>query len=518
MTQDWKRWEGQVVEGAYVLRQYLTGSEDHGLFLTEHAHKDAALKLFLAGATGAEARIARWSEAAMLSHPNLIQIHKAGRCRFDNVDLLYLVMEYADEDLSQVLAIRPLTPVETSDMLRPVLGTLEYLHRRGLAHGRIKPANIMAIGDRVKLASDSIGRFGASRAQNFKPETFTPGIYDPPEAATGAVSPAADIWSLGMTLCEVVTQSLPAWDRSQQPEPLLPEGLPEPFLDIVRNCLRPDPKLRWTIAAIAARLRGSAGPATASTGTATKTPTVAAQPISQPAGKPVPVLVSSVQKPAQKPAAQKSSGKWYALGFAAVAVAGVLVAALAGPRLFNARPQAAPASQTVAQVQPTTEPQSAPSATPEPSRPAPTPTPAPKPSGTPQDKPSAGQRIGGAPGQNPGTAQAPTPAAAPTVRVATDGVDQAEIVHQFVPNVPQKARDTITGKIRVTVKIEVDASGKVVNAELASPGPSQYFSALAVQAAQRWQFIPGQEETRERTLQFGFEKNATEVILGQATP
>ena len=60
----------------------------------------------------AEAQLSAWEAAAKFSHPHIIRLFQAGRCKLDNAYYLYLVMEYADEDLSQVLPIRSLTAEE----------------------------------------------------------------------------------------------------------------------------------------------------------------------------------------------------------------------------------------------------------------------------------------------------------------------------------------------------------------------------------------------------------------------
>ena len=47
------------------------------------------------------------------------------------MNLLYVVMEHADEVLSQVLPYRPLTATEAYQMLEPTLEALAYLHSEG---------------------------------------------------------------------------------------------------------------------------------------------------------------------------------------------------------------------------------------------------------------------------------------------------------------------------------------------------------------------------------------------------
>jgi TonB family protein len=253
MSEAWKQWEGQAVNGKFRLRQYLGGSDHSAVFLTELGEQEpqkAAIKLIPTHPESAELQLSRWDLAAKLSHPHLMRLFQTGRCQLANLDLLYVVMEYAEENLSQILPHRPLTPAEAQDMLAPVLDGLAYVHGKGLVHGHLKPANIMAVDDQLKISSDGLCGVGESSGG-----LGNPSVYDPPETASGVISPAADIWSLGMTVVEVLTQRLPAWEGPEQAEPVLPETLPALFLEIAQHCLCRDPQRRWTVADIAARLQ-----------------------------------------------------------------------------------------------------------------------------------------------------------------------------------------------------------------------------------------------------------------------
>jgi len=131
---DWKTREGQVVGGKFSLRQWLGGSEHSAVFLTQQPGQpsaNAAIKLIAADGAVADRQLSRWRAAAQLSHPHLMRIYEAGRCRVDGTPLLYVVMEYAEEDLSQILPQRPLAPSEVTDLLPPVLDALSYLHGQG---------------------------------------------------------------------------------------------------------------------------------------------------------------------------------------------------------------------------------------------------------------------------------------------------------------------------------------------------------------------------------------------------
>jgi serine/threonine protein kinase len=161
------------------------------------------------------------------------------------MDLVFVVMEYAEEDLGRVLHDRPFTANETREMLGPLLDALSRIHSQGLAHSHIKPSNIMAIGNQLKLSIDTVLPLGEPRPGNRPADT-----YDAPEAGTAQVAASSDIWSLGVTLVEVFTQRSPTPSPENQADPIVPDTLPQPLLDIARHCLRRDPQLRWTTAQI----------------------------------------------------------------------------------------------------------------------------------------------------------------------------------------------------------------------------------------------------------------------------
>src|SRR5262249_10729948 len=242
-----KRWEGQVVNGKYPLRQCVGGTDHSAVFLTEipgETPRKAAIKLIAADISNSDIQLGRLKFAAKLTHPHLLQILEVGKCQLDDHQLLFVAMEYADETLSQILPQRPLTPQETRDLLSPTLDTITFVHHNGFAHGHLKPANILVAGEQVKLSSDGLCRPGS-------PISGQPSPYDPPEAANEGLTPAGDVWSLGQTLVETLTQRLPAWTDRLRSEPIVPEKMPEPFAEIAKHSLVRDPRSRWKISEIA---------------------------------------------------------------------------------------------------------------------------------------------------------------------------------------------------------------------------------------------------------------------------
>jgi eukaryotic-like serine/threonine-protein kinase len=241
-----KQWEGQIVKNEFPLRQYLGGDSQSAVFLTEHKQgtsRKAAIKLLSLNSGAAELQLSRWRLAANLSHPHLVRFFEMGRCELDGVGLIYLVMEYAQQNLSQVIPRRRLSVVEAHGMLDPMLSVLDYLHTRGLVHGRIRPTNIMGVDDEFKLSSDSIYRRGELVGTLRRPSP-----YDPLD---GTNKPVADTWALAMVLIESLTQRLPAWEGTDS---ALSDSIPEPFLSIGRHCLQRDPWRRWRTSEIAASM------------------------------------------------------------------------------------------------------------------------------------------------------------------------------------------------------------------------------------------------------------------------
>ena len=239
----WDQWEGQIVDRKFRLLRFLGRGERSAVFLTERPQGEpskAAIKLVPADGTRGEAQLARWAGLPALSHPHLLRLFETGRGHLGGISFAYVLMEYAEEDLSQV--DRPLTAVEALDMLGGTLEALAYLHGRGLVHGHLQPSNIMAVSDQLKISSDAVRLTGKWRADlDLRPK------YDPPEIAAEGASAAADMWSLGITLVEAVTKRRPSWEPGTTVVSL-PDDLPRQFQIPVANCLRHVPRQRWTAA------------------------------------------------------------------------------------------------------------------------------------------------------------------------------------------------------------------------------------------------------------------------------
>ena len=410
----------------------------------------AAIKLISLDDADAERQIARWRASSQLAHRALIRIFETGRCRIDEKSLLYVVMECADDNLAEILPQRALTPEEVGEMLPPLLDALSYLHTRGFIHSHVKPSNILAVGDQLKLSADQIIALSEPVSAGKRRDE-----YDAPELAAGIVSPAGDLWSVGMTLVAALTQN-----ASFSPEALggpgLPDTVPEPFRGIARDCLQLDPKQRRSVADIKARLL--------------------------PEGRSVPAPATAPRPTA----ASGSSRSWRLL----IPVA-VVLAIVFGWGLFHRSSKLEDSA--------TANPNSGASNSTATNRTA-TNAPTTKPGGSPTSNPTP-----------PPARPTPAPASPPASLLPTQG----SVVHQVLPEIPIHARNTISGTIKIAVHVDVDASGRVTSAKLTSAGPSRYFANLTLKAAQQWEFaaprVNGQPTPSAWILRFRLRRGSTQV-------
>ncbi|MGA8142717.1 MAG: TonB family protein [Candidatus Acidiferrales bacterium] len=511
MTDAWKQQEGQLVDGRFRLIQYLGGTDHSAVFLTEFGDKRQrfAIKLIGADPADADTQLARLRRAAKLSHPHLARIFQCGRAQVGNASVLYLVTEYAEEDLAQILPDRALRPDEVREMLPQILDALQYLHSQGFVHARLKPSNILAVEEQLKLSIDGVCAPGERGSPGEKPSP-----YDPPELAPTGPSPTGDVWSLGMTIVEVLTQRLPVWEWTGHADPPAPRTLPAPFLEITRNCLRRDPAMRCTIREILENL----DPPVASRIAPSSTKIVSDLPSATPV-RPKPVAMPQAEWTPSSNALPHKSKSRYAVQ--AVAFVLALAAVIAIPRFFRHAPKSLDSDPVSAAAPAGDNSKSEPAAEPVATTKAPpltAPKPAPKANEprTAVKKPVLPAPVATAapittPPKSAGHANSPAPAAV-----------RGQVVHQALPDVSQKARNTIHGKVRVSVRVTVDPSGKVAEASFEAPGPSKYFADAALRAAKNWTFAPakanGNNVASQWLLRFEFDNSATSTFSAEINP
>jgi CheY-like chemotaxis protein len=217
------RYDSYPLIGRRVDRYEVSGRLGEGamgcVYLASHStlkHQRYAIKVLygqLAAQASFAARFRREAEAcAALDHPNVVAVLDFG---VTPQGLTYLVMEYvAGRPLSEVIEKGgPLGFERAAVIARQIAAGLGHVHGRGLVHRDVKPQNVLIAagddGEQVKLLDFGVaGWLDPEEAVRLTEQGATVGtpLYMAPEQYRNAqVGPAADLYSLGVTLFEMLT-------------------------------------------------------------------------------------------------------------------------------------------------------------------------------------------------------------------------------------------------------------------------------------------------------------------------
>ncbi|HZB85456.1 MAG TPA: serine/threonine-protein kinase [Gaiellaceae bacterium] len=298
--------------------------------------------------------------AAKLSHPNVVQVFDAG----EEDDRPYIVMEYvpgrtvADELSSS----GKLEVARVVDLALQVCGGLELAHSSGLVHRDVKPQNLLVRDDgTVKIADFGIAR--AVEATNLTQigSILGTAAYLSPEQAEGeTVTAAADIYSLGVVLYELLTGRTPhefssladlvVKQREQAIRPLtdLEPSVPPELEAVVMRCLARNPDYRPSSAAELARELAAASPEPPTVALPRTSGVRATEVATAPLGTPPPAPTTTADRP-------RRARRDFALprrGFLALVLVGVLVAAVVAFAVWPSGGEPEPAQDQPPTVEP----------------------------------------------------------------------------------------------------------------------------------------------------------------------
>lgn len=514
--------EGQIVDGRYPLIELLGTTEHSSVFRTEceqATNHQAAIKLIPAPAATSGAQLTRWRLAARFSHPGLLRIFDMGRCEFEGRAMLYVVMELAEENLADILPVRCLSAGETDALLGPTLEALSYLHSKGFVHGHLRPSNILAIGDQVKLSSDSIARIGEAA------DARDPGdVYAAPEMDLSA---ATDIWSLGVATVQCLTGRVPERAADGRYALSIPPDVPAPFLDLARHCVNPVPPRRWSVAQIRAALApGSSVVAPA------PTPEPLAGSVADGANRSGSAFVKpEAAAPSRRTFLPKRKYRLALAGFAAATAAFVFGIVISGSGPNNTVTASPSITHAVAQSQPAVTTHDAQPSAMLKGR-------IDQPKDLVKDSRDFDSHASKASSPNepshkefardddsaPAVIISKAAPAAPSQLAppASGDVVSGAVARRALPRVPSSASNTISGTVKVSVVVDVDPRGRVVQAKLDEPGPSHYFARLSMAAAPDWKFTPprvnGQIVPSEWVITFGYSESDTSASATERHP
>jgi serine/threonine-protein kinase len=268
MADIWTSLEGTFIGGRYEIQQHIaTGGMAAILRGWDHRmERPVAIKVLRQLECADPLAVARFQReaetAAVLDHPNVVRVYDFFT---DDDGCCYLIMEFIPGiNLKQHLRLRGRLPImEALAIAEQVCAALEAAHAHDFIHRDIKPQNILLDADGTARLTD----FGIVHVAS-APALTTGGLvlgtadYIAPEQARGEpLSPASDVYALGVVLYEMLTGRLPfagptpttvAMQHVMAPVPLpsrLHPGLPRFVEAIVLRALKKCPEHRYRSAA-----------------------------------------------------------------------------------------------------------------------------------------------------------------------------------------------------------------------------------------------------------------------------
>jgi serine/threonine-protein kinase len=269
----------QVLDGRYRLDDRLGAG---GMSVVWRAHdlvlqRQVAIKVLAtrhAVSVAARQRIrAEARAAARLWHPNVTGVFDYGETVDDDgTKVPYVVMELLPgRTLAQRLDDGPIPSRVALRILSEVAAALAAAHAQDLVHRDVKPSNVMLTPSGAKVVDFGIAAVvGRDELEADGLLLGTPAYLAPERLTLGQVSPASDIYALGLLIYRALTNRLP-WlaDTTTQmldahvyvePEPLPPlDEIPAEVNAICDRCLAKEPADRPGAAEVAAVLATAAG-------------------------------------------------------------------------------------------------------------------------------------------------------------------------------------------------------------------------------------------------------------------
>ncbi len=195
--------------------------------------------------------------AGRLNHPNIVHVYDIG----EDQELAFIAMDFLPgNNLGHYVKPKKLLPVKTVlDVMQQVAEALDYAHKQNVVHRDIKPANIIYDESNGSAKVTDFGVACLTDASKTRTGTVlgSPSYMSPEQVAGKRVDGRADIFSLGVTMFQLLTGHLPFEADSlgslmykitneEHPKPSqFRKGLPVCTVRIINKCLQKDPETRY---------------------------------------------------------------------------------------------------------------------------------------------------------------------------------------------------------------------------------------------------------------------------------
>jgi beta-lactam-binding protein with PASTA domain/tRNA A-37 threonylcarbamoyl transferase component Bud32 len=337
--------DNTLVDGRYRIVERIGSGGMADVYRAEDTHlgREVALKVLHRRFAQDQEFVERfWREAksaAGLQHPNVVAVFDRG----EHAGTYYIAMEHLPgRTLKEIVAGEtPLSQERVIDLGIQILHAAGFAHRHGVIHRDFKPHNVIVDdAGRAKVTDFGIARAGASEITETGSIMGTAQYLSPEQAQGHAVTAAADIYSIGVILYELLSARVPfegdsavsvaLKHLSEVPAPisqLRPDVHPA-LESVVMAALAKDPARRWHsaedfaegLAAARAQIAADAngGQDTAGFAPIPAPPAAAAQPADELVAAPV---VAPVTEPRAK---RERRWPWFTIGLLALLLAGLL--------------------------------------------------------------------------------------------------------------------------------------------------------------------------------------------------
>jgi len=250
--------------GEYVLTR-LIGKGGMGVVYEAEkpgSKKHFALKVLLPALSSDKASLERFKreiEAGQkLDHPGIVKVHGVGV----DGDKYFFAMDYISGlALDKIIDGEGIAPEKAARVIRDSADALQHAHDMGIVHRDVKPNNIILSGDgRVYITDFGIAREESAARLTAEGQIMGTPFYMSPEQAMGRrkeISPASDIYSLGITFYELLTRTTPFRGlkihqivrKILTEDPIPPSqvagGVPRDLEMVVMKAIRKEPQNRY---------------------------------------------------------------------------------------------------------------------------------------------------------------------------------------------------------------------------------------------------------------------------------